>query len=153
MIFFHQHKTHFFAFLLIFVLTGLTLSCTWKKKQGLPPIEIPKTAAPMTVQFSWADIAACTHESPEIQVSGIPAGTVELDVQLRNLTVPAWSHGGGRVLYDGTDRILAGTLNVGYNGPCPMPGERNKYAFFVMALNLKGEIIGFGKAVQAFPIK
>lgn len=152
MIFFHQHRIPFFVFFLIFMLPGFT-SCTWKKNPGPPPIEIPKTAAPMTVQFSWTDIAACVHESPEIQVSGIPGGTVELDVRLKNLTVPAWNHGGGRVLYEGTDRIPANSLNDGYNGPCPMPGERNKYEFSVMALNFRGEIIGFGKAVQAFPVK
>lgn len=131
---------------------GMITGCFWNTDTG-SAIEIPKAAVRMTVAFSWGDIAACTHESPEIQVAGIPDNTVELDVRLKNITVPAWNHGGGRIPYDGTDRIPANMLDLGYNGPCPMPGERNKYEFSVMALDGEGAIIGFGKAAQIFPVK
>lgn len=141
------------SWLLVFILSGLTAGCFWKKDTGPPPLKIPKTAARMTVAFAWGEIAACTHKSPEIQITGIPENTAELDVRLKNLDVPAWNHGGGRMPYTGSDRIPANVLDLGYNGPCPMPGERNKYEFSVMALDADGNIIGFGKASQVFPVK
>jgi hypothetical protein len=107
----------------------------------------------MTVTFSWQGIQACTHASPRIRVSGIPDGTRTLEVKLTNINVPAWNQGGGRVANDGSGIIPAGALNIGYNGPCPPPGERYKYEFSVMALDDHGVIIGFGKARQAFPPK
>lgn len=113
-------------------------------------IKIPKDAAKMEITFSWEGIKACTHESPEIQVSNIPDGTKDLQVKLKNLNLPAWNHGGGIVTHDGSGLIPAGYLSVGYNGPCP-PNQRNKYEFSVMALNAEGVIIGFGKAMQPFP--
>jgi phosphatidylethanolamine-binding protein (PEBP) family uncharacterized protein len=107
----------------------------------------------MTVEFSWAGIKACTHESPEIRVAQIPDGTVELQVQLTDLDLPAYNNGGGRVAHDGSGIIPAGALTIGYNGPCPPPGSRHKYEFSVMAKDAAGLIIGFGKARQSFPPK
>jgi phosphatidylethanolamine-binding protein (PEBP) family uncharacterized protein len=117
------------------------------------PNEIPKDAAEMTVDFSWQGIGACTHDSPEIRVSSIPEGTAELRVRLKNISEPAWNQGGGRVQHDGSGVIPAGALKLGYNGPCPPPGQRHKYEFSVMAVDAAGAIIGFGKARQSFPPK
>ena len=116
-------------------------------------IEIPKDAAEMTVDFSWQGIDACTHDSPEIRVSGIPEGTADLRVRLKSISVPAWNHGGGKVAHDGSGVIAAGALKLGYNGPCPPPKQRHKYEFSVMAVDADGVIIGFGKARQYFPPK
>jgi phosphatidylethanolamine-binding protein (PEBP) family uncharacterized protein len=116
------------------------------------PIQIPKDAAQMTVDFSWEGIQPCTHESPEIRVSAIPDGTSELRVNLRDISMPAWNHGGGNVINDGSGIIPAGALNIGYNGPCP-PRGRHKYEFSVMAMNADGVIIGFGKVRRSFPPK
>ncbi|MBC2712178.1 MAG: phospholipid-binding protein [Desulfosarcina sp.] len=115
-------------------------------------IKIPKDATKMDVDFSWEGIKACTHESPEIRVSNVPDGTEELRVKLKDIDVPAWNHGGGRVRHDGSGIIPAGALNIGYNGPCP-PDGRHKYEFSVMAVNTEGVIIGFGKDRQSFPPK
>lgn len=115
-------------------------------------VQIPKNAVEMTVDFSWKGIKACTHESPEIRVSNIPDGTTELRVKLKDISVPAWNHGGGRIEHDGSGIIPAGALDIGYNGPCP-PGGRHKYEFSVMAVNAEDVIIGFGKARQSFPPK
>ncbi len=115
-------------------------------------IKIPKDAARMAVEFSWEGILACTHESPEIQVSDIPDGTTELRVKLKDIDIPAWNHGGGKVMHDDSGIIPAGALNIGYNGPCP-PSGRHKYEFSVMAVNAEGVIIGFGKARRSFPPK
>lgn len=116
-------------------------------------IEVPKGAAKMDLDFSWEGIQPCTHESPEIRVSGIPQGTLELQVKLANIAVPEWNQGGGKVANDGSGIIAAGALDIGYNGPCPPPGKRYKYEFSVMALDAQGAIIGFGKSRRTFPPK
>lgn len=130
------------------VLLMLTIGCASNQNQN--QIKIPKDAAEMTVDFSWEGIKACTHESPEIRVSDVPDGTAELRVRLKDIDIPAWNHGGGNVTYDGSGIIPAGTLALGYNGPCP-PGGRHKYEFSVMAVDAGGVIIGFGKARRPFP--
>jgi phosphatidylethanolamine-binding protein (PEBP) family uncharacterized protein len=72
---------------------------------------------------------------------------------LTNLSVPEWNQGGGRVPNDGSGVIPAGSLTIGYNGPCPPTGKRQTYEFSVMAVDAAGAIIGFGKARQPFPPK
>ena len=123
------------------------------KKNAQEQIVIPKDAAEMSVSFSWEGIAPCEHQSPEIRVADIPDATVAFNVRLKDLTLPAWNHGGGRVANDGSGIIPAGALKIGFNGPCPPPDKRHKYEFSVMAIDDQGEIIGFGKARQLFPPK
>lgn len=133
---------------LIICFFGFAIGCAGNPKK----IEIPKNAAEMDVTFSWEGIKACTHNSPEIQVTHVPEETVELRVKLTNKSVPNWNQGGGVVDYDGSGLIPAGFLDIGYNGPCPASG-RNRYEFSVMAVDAGGAIIGFGKAMRPFPPK
>jgi hypothetical protein len=132
--------------LFFFFFVNLLCGCAGNPKD----IKIPKDAAKMDVAFSWEGTKPCSHVSPEIQVTGVPEGTVELRAMLKNLNAPKWNQGGGIVDHDGSGLIPEGFLDIGYNGPCPA-GGRNKYAFSVMAVDADGEIIGFGKAVRRFP--
>ena len=134
------------------VILILAAGCAKNQNQHQQQIKIPKDAAKMDVAFSWEGTPACSHESPEIQVSNVPDGTVSLRVKLKNVKVPEWNQGGGSVAYDGSGIIPAGALDIGYNGPCP-PDGRIKYEFSVMAVNGEGAIIGFGKARRTFPPK
>jgi len=136
----------------VFIIAALILliiACAKDQNQ----IVIPKDATEMEVEFSWDGIKACTHESPEIKVTHIPDGTVELQARLKDIDLPAYNHGGGVVKHDGSGIIPAGALTIGYNGPCSPPGSRHKYEFSVMAKNAEGAIIGFGKSRQSFPPK
>ena len=137
-----------YPMLLIAVVLMLAVGCAKNQNQ----IKIPKDAAKLIVEFSWKGIQACTHDSPEIRVSDVPEGTEALRIYLKDIDVPAWNHGGGKVKHDGSGIIPAGALSIGYNGPCP-PKGRHKYEFSVMAVNTEGVIIGFGKARQSFPPK
>lgn len=138
---------------IISMITLMLLVSGCSKKNGQPKIKIPKDAAKMGVSFSWDGIAACDHQSPEIRVTDVPATAVLFKVRLKNLDVPAWNQGGGEVANDGSGILPAGALQLGFNGPCPPPGERQKYEFSVMALDDQGRIVGFGKARHRFPPK
>ena len=116
-------------------------------------IKIPSEAVKMEVTFSWDGIEACAHESPEIRVAAIPEGAVKLNISLKDISLPARNHGGGSVPHDGSGVIPAGSLKIGYNGPCPPLGKRHTYEFSVMAVDAEETIIGFGKARQGFPPK
>ena len=140
-----MYKHHFPILLAILIV--LAAGCAKTSKQ----IKIPRDAAKMDVEFSWEGIQPCTHESPEIRVTNIPDKTIIFRVQLKNITIPVWNQGGGSVKHDGL--IPAGALQIGYNGPCPPPGKRQKYEFSVMAINAENEIIGFGKVRHPFPPK
>lgn len=142
-------KSHTLCFLAMLLL--LVGACA--KKHQPVQIKIPRNAAKMEVTFSWDGVPACTHESPEIQVAGIPDGAVELRVRLKDVDLPTWNQGGGKVAVDGSGVIPAGALNMGYNGPCPPEGQRHKYEFSVMAVDDQGTIIGYGASRQVFPPK
>lgn len=139
----------------IIFIVGMVLSAMGCSKKNVDHhlIAIPDEAASMLVSFTWDGIKSCTHDSPEIRVSQIPDGTVTLQVQLKDLTLLPYNGGGGEVDNDGSGIIPAGALTSGYNGPCPRPGERHQYEFWVMAKNADGKIIGFGKARRRFPPK
>ena len=139
--------------LLILTLVLLLLVGCTKKPHHKKPIKIPKNAAKMKVDFSWEGIEPCTHDSPEIRVTGIPDATKRLLVKLKNTSDPAWNQGGGDIEHDGSGLIPANALDIGYNGPCPPPGQRQKYEIQVMAVDAEKTIIGFGKARQSFPPK
>jgi hypothetical protein len=135
-------------FLFFFFFVNLLCGCAGNPKK----IEIPKDAAKMEVAFSWEGIKPCSHDSPEILVYNVPEGTLELRAYLKNLNVPKRNHGGGIVDHDGSGLIPAGFLDIGYNGPCP-DGGSNKFEFSVLAVDAKGTIIGYGKAMRRFPPK
>jgi len=130
----------------------LAIGCA-KKQNHEDRITIPKNAAKMVVDYSWEGIEACTHDSPEIRVSGIPDGTQRLMVKLKNISDPAWNQGGGDIEHDGSGLIPAKALDIGYNGPCPPRGQRQKYEIWVMAVDAEKAIIGFGKARKVYPPK
>jgi phosphatidylethanolamine-binding protein (PEBP) family uncharacterized protein len=117
---------------------------------GCATTQVVPDAVELDVKFSWKGIKRCSGYSPEIKVSGIPKGTKYLRVELKDLDVPSWDHGGGKVAYKGSSIIPAGSLKSGYNGPCP-PSGSHRYQFTVYAVDEKDTIIGVGKATEKFP--
>jgi phosphatidylethanolamine-binding protein (PEBP) family uncharacterized protein len=117
---------------------------------GCATTKVAPDAVDLTVDFSWEGIKRCSNHSPEINVSGIPPTTKSFKVELKDLDVPTWDHGGGAVTNDGSGLIPPGSLKSGYNGPCP-PSGSHSYQFTVKAVNEAGIIIGIGKATKKFP--
>jgi phosphatidylethanolamine-binding protein (PEBP) family uncharacterized protein len=112
--------------------------------------QVDPSAADLGVAFSWRASDRCSSLSPEIRVTGFPPATRSFQVKLVDLDVPTWNHGGGSVANDNSGVIRPGALKSGYNGPCP-PSGRHRYQFTVKALDVAGNVIGIGKAVQPFP--
>jgi hypothetical protein len=64
---------------------------------------------------SWDGIKACSGQpisspSPAFSMSGVPAGTAELEFRMVDLDAPRFNHGGGKVRYTGQARIAPGAF-------------------------------------------
>ncbi len=106
-------------------------------------------AVELNVDFSFEETHRCSRISPEISVSGIPAGTKSFMVKLKKV----WTggpKGEWKVINDGSGIIPAGSLKSDYFGPCPPKGSHFMYQFTVLAVEKDGVIIGIGNAVDNF---
>ncbi|MDY6842678.1 MAG: YbhB/YbcL family Raf kinase inhibitor-like protein [Thermodesulfobacteriota bacterium] len=106
--------------------------------------------ATLVIDFTWTEEHRCSSKSPEIKVSGVPEEATHFKVNLVDLDVPFWNHGGGTTENDGSGVIAEGTLKEGYNGPCP-PSGSHRYEFTVNAVDANENIIGTGKKMKQFP--
>jgi phosphatidylethanolamine-binding protein (PEBP) family uncharacterized protein len=91
--------------------------------------------------------------SPAITVKGIPAGTVELKVALKDIDSPRFKHGGGTATVNQgeSDTIIpAGALNNQYEGPHPPRGKVHRYTFTVTAIGPNGTELATGVAERTF---
>jgi phosphatidylethanolamine-binding protein (PEBP) family uncharacterized protein len=105
-------------------------------------------AADLTLDYKFTQ--RCSKVSPEIRVGNVPPGTVTFSAKLRDLDVPTWRHGGGKVPADPSGVIPQGALKEGYNGPCPPTGS-HVYEFTVKALDANGDVLAQGHKKQSFP--
>ena len=117
---------------------------------ALTTLSATARADDLGVAFKWSSADRCSHSSPEIRVSNIPAGTKSLKVRLKDLDVPSWRHGGGTVPADPSGVIPRGALTDGYNGPCPPDGTHH-YEITVKAVSADDDTLAEGSAEQSFP--
>ncbi|MDN2568232.1 phospholipid-binding protein [Aquibium sp. A9E412] len=104
--------------------------------------------ADMGVSFQWGQTKKCfDRNSPPMTLSGVPAGTVQLDIRMTDLDAPNYNHGGGRVKYAGQTSLSYGAFR--YKGPCPP--SRHTYQFTVRALDARGKTLATARARRAFP--
>jgi phosphatidylethanolamine-binding protein (PEBP) family uncharacterized protein len=101
------------------------------------------------IEYSWKGVSRCSDRSPAIQLMNVPAGTKALDVQMIDLDVPNFKHGGGKVAFGGEAEIAAGAVR--YTGPCPPSGQRHTYRFRVTALDDAGKALASADKAQEFP--
>lgn len=101
----------------------------------------------MSVSFQWGPTTKCFDtKSPPMTLSGVPAGTVKLDIRMVDLNVPDYPHGGGKIPYTGNS-LPYGAFH--YHGPCP-PATHG-YQFTVKALDANGKTLATAKARKNFP--
>lgn len=101
------------------------------------------------IAYSWKGVSRCSDRSPAIQLAHVPAGTKAFDVQMVDLDVPNFKHGGGKVAFGGEAEIAAGAVR--YTGPCPPSGQRHSYRFRVTALDDAGKTLATADQIQDFP--
>jgi phosphatidylethanolamine-binding protein (PEBP) family uncharacterized protein len=105
--------------------------------------------ADMKVSFDWGSTKKCfDSKSPPISLSGVPAGTKKLDIRMKDMNVPDYNHGGGKVDYTGQKSLGYGAFS--YTGPCP-PSGKHKYRFTVKALDAGGKTLATATADKMFP--
>lgn len=127
---------------LMIVSAGVLLSAC----QSVPMAE---NAVQIEVEFHWTAQSGCRPVSPPITLSNVPQQTAYLDIRMKDLNVPSYNHGGGKVAYEGQSEIPEGALST-YKGPCPPAGSHN-YQISVNALNAEGNLIlGQGSSTLPF---
>lgn len=94
--------------------------------------------ADMSVSFKWGNIPLCTTGNPnrvgnpEFVLDGVPQGTTSIEFKLKDLDVPNYNHGGGKVKVKmgASGKIPSGAFK--YKSPCP-PGGTHTYEWTVTA--------------------
>lgn len=110
-----------------------------------------KDVAEMGVSFEWNPPETRRNQNPEIHLTGVPEATHRFSVELVDLDLKTFNHGGGNYPYTGSSIIPAGELDGFYQGPSPPPGIFHQYQFTVKALNADGVVIGEGKHTRQYP--
>jgi len=109
---------------------------------------ISGAAADMSVSFDWGPTKKCFDpKSPPMKVTGVPAGTANLDIRMTDRDAD-YNHGGGKVAYKGQTSLPYGAFK--YQGPCP-PAGQHTYSFTVKAVDAAGKTLATAKASRKFP--
>lgn len=105
--------------------------------------------AGFSIDFTWEGTAACFDpRSPPFALSGVPAGTKQLYLMMKDLDAPTFPHGGGTVAYTGQNQIGRGAFS--YKGPCP-PSGQHTYQWTVVAQDGTGRILSTAIVAKKFP--
>lgn len=97
-----------------------------------------------SVDYNWSLVDRCSSASPELRITGIPAGTNSLEITLVDHDAPNYSHGGGIIAT--VNEIKELTVEKGslknYRGPCPpnFSSFGHDYSFVVKARSSTGEL-------------
>ena len=110
-------------------------------------------AADFKLSFKWGNIPLCTSgrpnrvANPEFVLKGLPAGTTSVEFRLKDLDVPTYNHGGGKVKLTKSGKVPSGVFK--YKSPCP-PNGSHTYEWTATAR--KGnKVIARAKAQRKYP--
>ena len=115
-------------------------------------------AQTLNVDFKWMLKHQCSKSSPELKVENIPKGTVEMRIQMIDLDMRTFNHGGGNLKYEAgfpaTFTIAEGALQS-YTGPCPpnFSSFGHDYEFYVVAVDKQNNEVGKGSKKKTFSAK
>jgi len=109
--------------------------------------------ADFSLSFQWGGIARCTTGkpnkvgNPKFVLKGVPAGTTSIDFRLKDLNVPSYNHGGGKLKISGSGTVPSGAFT--YKSPCP-PDRVHTYEWTATAR--KGsKTLATAKARRKYP--
>lgn len=101
----------------------------------------PPSVSGFVIDYHWQRENLCERgRSPQIVLQGVPEGTVKFKIRLKDLNMPSYNHGGGKIENDGTQIIQAGAIK-NYRGPCPPMGLTHRYCFTIQALDAAGKTL------------
>ena len=115
-------------------------------------------AQTLNVDFKWMLKHQCSKSSPELKVENIPKGTVEMRIQMIDLDMRTFNHGGGNLKneagFPSTFTIAEEALQS-YTGPCPpnFSSFGHDYEFFVVAFDKQNNEVGKGSKKKTFSAK
>ena len=115
-------------------------------------------AQTLNVDFKWMLKHQCSKSSPELKVENIPKGTVEMRIQMIDLDMRTFNHGGGNLKneagFPSTFTIAEGALQS-YTGPCPpnFSSFGHDYEFFLVAVDKQNNEVGKGSKKKTFSAK
>ena len=115
-------------------------------------------AQTLNVDFKWMLKHQCSKSSPELKVENIPKGTVEMRIQMIDLDMRTFNHGGGNLKneagFPATFTIAEGALQS-YTVPCPpnFLSFGHDYEFFVVAVDKQNNEVGKGSKKKTFSAK
>lgn len=110
-------------------------------------------SAEFRIGFDWGNIPLCTSgrpntvPNPAFSVRDLPAGTETVEFRLRDLDVPSYNHGGGRVQMSGDGTVPSGLFT--YRSPCP-PGGSHTYRWTATA-RAGRQVLGTATADRRYP--
>lgn len=110
-------------------------------------------AADFKMSFTWGNIPSCTTgkpnrvPSPAFKLSGVPAGTTTIQFKLKDLNVPGYNHGGGKLKVTGSGTVPSGAFK--YKSPCP-PSGVHTYEWTATA-RAGSKVLGQAKARRNYP--
>jgi hypothetical protein len=114
----------------------------------------PTLAAEFSFAFDWGNIKKCTSGKPNtvpnpiFSLRAVPERTATIQFVMTDLAVPKFSHGGGKVAYQGDSTIQPGAFK--YRSPCP-PDGRHTYQWTATATDAKGKKLAVAKARKQYP--
>jgi len=110
-------------------------------------------AADFKLSFKWGNIPLCTSgrpnkvANPEFVLKGLPKGTTTVDFRLKDLDVPTYNHGGGKVKVTASGKVPSGAFK--YKSPCP-PNGSHTYEWTATARK-GGKVLARAKARRKYP--
>lgn len=94
-------------------------------------------------------LAEMSRRSPSIRLAGLPPGTAAVAVEMVDLDLAGFDHGGGRVAVPATgggQAVIGEGALESWMGPCPPTGSDHRYEMRVRALDGAGHVLAGGAA-------
>ena len=132
---------------------------------GCGTMDVARDPRPLAVDYGFGRDQACgpgegpyrmrmtemSRRSPAVRVGGVPPGTAALAVEMVDLDLAGFDHGGGRVqVAPGTrgEAVIPGGTLDSWMGPCPPTGSDHRYEMRVRALDAAGRARAGGAATR-----
>lgn len=117
-------------------------------------LTFPVSAHAFSFSFEWGNIKLCTSgrpnrvKNPLFSLRSVPDGTARIEFNMKDLNVPSYRHGGGRVRYSGQSQIEPGAFR--YKSPCPPDGSHT-YQWTATAKDRSGNVLATATAQRSYP--